>query len=563
MQSVRSARRDPGSHKAAPLAGAGVGRAVAARSLRAHARDPGLRPFVLVVLAAWAVRVLFLLRQPDARSPMSLLYWGDAPVYLDSALALVQGRPYDSGIPFHPPGFTALVAAALRLTGIPASPAGFEALALKILFALLGAIAIGLFFLLARRIAGRAVALAAAPLAIFSFGHAVQSTAINAESAFLLLALAVVLGWSGLLERIASLDSEAEPAARRPGIAAALAAVPLGLAAGAAALMRPEFLLTALLLLAVALALGRRRALLPAALFVAAGLALIAPWTLHCRQNLAAVNQANAARLPRPLPEWVFVSAGGPLNFATANNDRASGAFDTRLIEALVPGRPALDLDLADPEINRLYIDGYAVGAGWMLAHPDRALALMARKLALASDALSLGYLGDNLPAGLTGERRPVDQFVPRARWFRWVQLALCALGVAALRGIARDRRSWTATLLLGAHGAATLLTILAFFGYARFGMLLAPIFWILIAAGALRAGRWVWERTPPRARGAAARRRLSGGAIVTGLIALLLAFEAISTTSGPREYAVAGSRLPGSGRINPDDWVEISPGKR
>jgi len=543
----------------------------------APSRSAQWRPFVLVVLAAWAARALFLLRQSDARGPASVLYRGDTPFYLESALAMVQGRPYDSGIPFHPPGFTTLLAALLRLTGVSAAQEGFDALPAKLILGLLGALAIGVFFLLARRVAGRTVALVALPLSIFSFGHYVQSTAINAESSFLLLALTVVLGWSLVAERClqpapaggAGADLKAGAAgpgpvagpglqagARAPRLAAgpglpAMAGV-LGLLAGAAALMRPEFLLTMSLLLIVALLLGRRRALLPAALFLLGALVLLAPWTLHCRRNIAAVNRANAERLPRPLPEWVLVSAGGPLNFATANNDHASGAFDTRLIEKLAPGRPALELDLAHAEIHRLYVDGYAVGARWMLANPSRALALFARKLDLAFDALALGYLQGNLPGGLTGERRPVDQFVPRARAFRWAQAALCLLGIVHLRGVLADRRRRAAALFLAAHGLATLLAILAFFGYARFGMLLAPIFWLLLAAGMTAIFGWL------RGPGRAAPPRLSAGRAVAGLIGLLLLVETLSAASGSQAFELSGDYLPGTRRINPDDRVLI-----
>ena len=93
-----------------------------ARSVRPGAQtaatsNTGLRTFVLVSLIAWLTRALFLLRQADANAPTSLLYWGDAPVYVQAALALLNGVPYDSGIPFHPPGFIFFLAALLKSPG--------------------------------------------------------------------------------------------------------------------------------------------------------------------------------------------------------------------------------------------------------------------------------------------------------------------------------------------------------------------------------------------------------------------------------------------------------------
>src|SRR5690606_38526478 len=145
---------------------------------------------------------------------------------------------------------------------------------------------------------------------------------------------------------------------------------------------------------------------------------------------IGAVNAANAERLPRPLPRLVLVTGYGPLNFATANNSYATGSFDTGLVERLVPQREGRGLDLADPEINRLYVDGYRVGLAWMAAHPGEALGLIGRKLGHASHALALGYLQLDVPAGLRGERRPVDQFVPAQRELLWVHLALMVLGL-------------------------------------------------------------------------------------------------------------------------------------
>jgi hypothetical protein len=190
-----------------------------------------------------------------------------------------------------------------------------------------------------------------------------------------------------------------------------------------------------------------------------------------------------------------------------------------------------------------LYIDGYRIGLAWIFSHPGRAIALVARKCAFAGEALALGYLPGDFPAGLTGERRPVDQFVPRSKWLLWVQLALCLAGAWRLRG----RMARVPAALLLAPAIATLSAIVAFFGYVRFGMLLAPVFWILLGAGLLA----IVERIPwPRSV------RADAGRTVTALIGLLLFIAILSAARGPRDYALSGDFFPGTQRINQDDRV-------
>ncbi len=496
------------------------------------------RNFLLVVIVAWGVRLLFLLRMEDSGNLYSLLYHGDTRAYLRFAVALLQGVPYDSGIPYHPPGYPFLLSGLLRLFGYaPGSPP--PALALKAFMALTGGVTCGLFYLLGTRIAGARVALAALPLCLFSFGHYVQATAINSESFFLLLELTVVVGLVWLVRTT------------RGAKARALAAAALGLVAGWAALSRTEFLLTAGLLALVLVWVGRRRTIVPAAIFALFFLLALTPWTVRCFRSIGEVNRVNTDTLPRPLPQLIIVTGYGPFNFAVANNSLASGSFDTRLVERLVPGREGRGLDLADPQINRLYLDGYRIGLGWMAQNPGEAARLIGRKLALASHSLALGYTQGNVPSGLEGERRPVDQFVSRARWLLWVHLVLCGLGLWRLlrHGKADGETSRRLLLFLAPIAVTTLAVVVAFFGYVRVGMLLAPVTWTLAGAGLLAvAERIPWPAT--------VRRR--PGTWVAGLIAAVLLIELLGTLTGPYDFGVRGTKLPGSSRINPDELVEI-----
>ena len=499
--------------------------------------------FLLVIAAAFVTRLMFLMRQADHHDPVSVLFRGDTPPYLGLAATFIEGRLQDAGIPFHPPGYPYLLGFLLRLCGCdPAAgpPPGFP---LRVAMALIGALTCGLLFLLWQRTFSRGVALAAMPLALFSFGHYVQSTALNSEAFYLLQVTALLLGFVLLLERIRRGGS------RRDLIVNSGFAALLGGLAGWAVLTRAEFILTAALLIMGLLLFGRRRAYLPAGVAIVALLAVLTPWTVQCHRNITAVNQANAARLPRLLPPLVLVTGYGPLNFATANNDYALGAFDTRLIDRLVPDRRDRYIDVADPEINRLYTDGYRLGLRWMTQHPGAALCLIGRKLDLASDALALGYLQGDHPAGLIGERRPVDQFVPRTRWFGWVHGILIALG---LLWILRTRtKQASLAIALIPHTVTTLAVIIGFFGYVRLGFLLSPVLWALEGAGLLYLfERMAWPRSWRR----------HAGSLVGLLIAALLLVEILGVVSGPQRYAVSGARLPGMNRINPDELIQIHP---
>ncbi|HEV2845411.1 MAG TPA: hypothetical protein VG477_11240, partial [Thermoanaerobaculia bacterium] len=63
-----------------------------------------------LTLLAWLHRLAFLRSNRDWSWPYTIFYEGDSEVFFDYARALLNGRLYDNGIPFHPPGFAWVLA---------------------------------------------------------------------------------------------------------------------------------------------------------------------------------------------------------------------------------------------------------------------------------------------------------------------------------------------------------------------------------------------------------------------------------------------------------------------
>jgi hypothetical protein len=196
--------------------------------------------------------------------------------------------------------------------------------------------------------------------------------------------------------------------------------------------------------------------------------------------------------IPGPLPRAFLVSLYGPLNFALAHHDGAAGGFSTARLEVppplaggaaryppeLVAGLPPPQLALVYPPHLALVREGYAIGGRWIAEHPLAWLRLVGRKLALFWSGAALGFGGADLPLGAVGIRRAVDLVVPAPGGLTtfW---RLGVLGLAAI-GVARGRRTpalapWLLFL------ASKLVVVVAFFGYARLGAVVAPVVALLV----------------------------------------------------------------------------------
>lgn len=520
-------------------------------------RDRWQRPpaglLFLLWFLAFAHRLFLLLGNRDRSWPFPVFYEGDAETFHDYAQAILRGVPYDAGIPFHPPLFPVLLAALHALLGDPVPQP-----ALRIVLAAIFALHVPLLFLLLRRFFAFGPALAAALLATYSFGLALISIAAVSEGLYLLFLLGALICFQDLKDTPGAAGREAPP----PGVM--LRAVGLGLTLGLAALTRAEGLgLAAVLLLWGAgsswRAGGSVRARGLRGWLLAAGVlaVVLTPWTVRNAVQLSRINRVTAAEGLEPLPTFVVTTAYGPLNFALANHEKAPGWFDRGLLRG---GAQPGTLNLRDPQHREVFLHGYRHGLSFITAHPGAYLRLCAVKLRLLSRALHTGWTQWDLPGGLTGTRYPVDLFTPDSPSALFAHLFLLGAGTWFLLRHRVGARAWLSPrrdaaflVLVGVLVALSVLTTVAFFGYARQGVLLLPLLFGLEAVALAAAGDFLGRRFPALARPA-------GGFLPRGVWVLVIGLFAAELAGAfqDRNYIATGETLPGSQMLNRDSIMRL-----
>ena len=435
------------------------------------------------ILAAILERWWFPAAWDETALPASRFYFGDARAFLGYAVALSAGEPFDNGIPFHPPGWPLVLAVVFRVFGWSIDEP-FDPIVLKHVSAVISGISVGLTALLAYTLGGRGVMVITSLLGIFHFGHMAQAAAPNSEPLYGALMTLVLFG----------------------AVHSRVPALAIGLLAGFTALVRVEFVLCAGLL-AIWLAfdqrsLPRRSAGDPraeagrsggdsrlkggAALFALGCVLALLPTTILNWQSIDDFNRTRSDRMPGPLPRFAPITSYGAFNFANANHERAEGGFNWDLPSLESSEGAASDLlaagqlDLARPQVYRAYVDGYRIGATWIVSNPGEAIALFGKKLAIMLSVFDFGYSLDNVPVRVRGTRRPVDQIDLESSWITvaHVVLVVSGLWIAAMNASTRVLLPPVITLL-----ASSLL----FFGYVRLGVAYLPVIWILQALSLTR----------------------------------------------------------------------------
>jgi hypothetical protein len=500
-----------------------------------------------LTLLAWVHRVAFLRSNQDWGWPYTIFYEGDSETFFDYARAIVNGKLYDNGIPFHPPGFAWVLAAIHTLAGAGAGTARVPYVAVKIMIALIGSLPVGLLYTLARPYLGRAVALAASLLCAWSFGLAVIGVAPVTEGTYLAVLMVALLVWSRRFEHpLAAPDSA-------PG--GWKSAVGLGLILGFLALIRAEGVLIAILLVGIGL-LGAlrdrsRQRLLPWALVAAGWILAVAPWTARNALVLSAMNERLGGQLAEPLPTFVPLTIYGPVNLALANNPQADGTFSRTFLASQAQ---AGVLDVTNPQHLDFLLHGDRIARQWITGHPGDFARLVLRKWGIFWSAWKLGWTQWDWPGGLTGVRRPVDVFTPDSEAGWGLALPLALLGLVCGLSTPGGPRRWTLLVLL--LTAAGLLTTALFFGYVRQGLLALP-FGLTLTATALV---WIGERVRGLASGFTLLRIDPSRRLLQALssLALALLILELAGTGANRNYKATGTSIAGQTYLDRDQPVRL-----
>lgn len=522
-----------------------------------------------LILLAWIHRIAFIRSNRDWSWPYTIFYEGDSETFFNYARAILRGLPYDSGIPFHPPGFAYVLAFLHAFVGAGGPSERVPYFAVKILVALIGSVSIGLLYLLAKPYVGRTVALLASLLGLYSFGLYILHAAPVTEATYQTLLLLTLLYWTRRFEH--PLTAPLETSRRKT--AGPAGAVLLGLLLGALALIRAEAMLVGLILGGVGVAgwLLRRRqepaetrglaGLRPWALVAAGWILAVAPWTVRNAVLLSGTNERLAGQIAEPLPTFVPLTLYAPLNLALANNPQADGTFSRAYLSS---ASHSPTLDLKDPQHLRFILHGDRMARDWALENPGAAGRLLLRKWWGFFDSWRLGWTQWDLPGGLDGVRRPVDVFVPASSAALWIGPPLAILGLVLCLGTAGGPRRWALLVLL--MTSVGLVATGLFFGYVRQGLLYFPL-WLTLPAAALTAiaRRFThrgegWRLAPPEETDPSPRllKILGGAALV------LLLVEGWGSRMD-RNYDATGTTIQGTKYLNRDEmmWLKVKPPER
>ncbi len=372
----------------------------------------------------------------------------------------------------------------------------------------------------------------------FHFGHMALGTVPSNETLYGLSIVAVQL--VGLRVR----DLAVRDVGWRGDAIAAL----LGVGAGAAALVRAEFLAGCVLLGAwlIATTTGSMQWRLLGA-YALGVLIVVAPVAASNWRSIAEFNERNHTKLPGPLPRFAPVTSYGAFNFAIANHPQSDGGPNNDhpiLQNANRHDRELLaegGLNLAATSVHRLYVDGYRIGLSWLLRNPADALELLIEKFRRALGVLAHGALFDNFPSGVSGTRRRVDMLDPDSRVLWPVAVALFVAGLWMLRATPDARLLYLPLVTLG-------LSTLGFFGYVRLSAAYLPVIWVFQGAA---ASSLVATLPMPRAI-----RRRPGLAVV--MLMLTLVAGSVASIGQTRSVTIDGPRSL-SGHVLGDETVRIT----
>lgn len=398
----------------------------------------------------------------EARKPAGeQFFFGDSESYWTLGRAIAEGRPYEFGPDgakvFRTPGYPALLSLLHRVGGSAATPAAAAHLS-----AVLGAAAIVLAYLLARRLFSPGVGVLAAWLVAVSPDAVATSGVALSEAPFTVLLL---LQWIVLFGR----------GARPPGV---VRAAVVGLLAGCATLVRPSWLLfwpaasAAVLLLAWRLP-SVRKYVAPVLIIAAASAGPLIPWWIR---NYQAVGRfvPTTLQVGASLYDGLRPDADGASDMRFVDDFRA----ELRAKEAVASQAPAAPWEVRLDQAMR------DAAVAWAREHPGRVLQLAGVKLVRMWNV------------------RPNEASL-RGRWIDWACIAftLPTFLLAIVSVLLPNKKLWTAVMLAAPAAYFTALHMI-FVAGVRYRAPVAPFVLILTAAAViyfLRGGARRTETPPPR----------------------------------------------------------------
>lgn len=136
------------------------------------------------------LRLGFLFASKDRKWPHSVLYEGDAPLWIEWLKSNAEGRPFEYGLPIHSPAVTWVLG---LLTGgvVPQDFTGP-----KVVWCVCSALTVSLLYLAGVRTVGRAPAIVASLWMAFAFHASVIATSLNGEALYTLALMLIVLATS-------------------------------------------------------------------------------------------------------------------------------------------------------------------------------------------------------------------------------------------------------------------------------------------------------------------------------------------------------------------------------
>jgi len=413
---------------------------------------------IIIFAITFCWRLIFIFSNIDKKFPFSVFYYGDSIKYHDYAMALLRGMLYDNGFPYHPPLLAWVIAAIYSIIGAP-QEMGYSAIPYKIIYSLINSICCVILFYVALQFVNRKIAVIICLLFAMSFGMFVLSATANNENIYILILLLIIL----LI-------------VKNRNNASIKIAIVLGILNALAALTRAEHLLLFPLVLIYLLINSDKKNYKKAISWCGYSILFfvltLMPWSIRNYVIITRFNNTNPAKHLEPISPFVLVTNYGALNFAMANNDKASGGFSRELLNKAT-GEGVLNFN--NPQHRYYFIHGYKEGIKWIINNPSNYVKLCIKKLDISFDALALGFTSWDVPSGLNGVRRAVDVFAPYNNWFRYI--FICIVGIGFVIMAKRDFKKSVILHLIFVH---KIFIIVMFFGYVRQLLSIYPVILLL-----------------------------------------------------------------------------------